>query len=152
MSLLSNQKCSFLIGIHLLVDSTVVFWKSKEETGNPVAFQLGMTASSEADISSLNFDSLHVFDAEDNLLFIVKHVPSVSEIDSRTGRSNVQHVDVGHLSLPISNPSQKEISANLKWSLGTSIVFKGIISSSIPREVKVRQPGVSVVGAHHDFS
>jgi len=119
----------------LVVDSIVVFWAPEVKVGEAAAFQLSLTAPSTVDISVLPISSLAIHFTEDFTPLIVRHVAS------DTGpETPIRRVDLGHLSAL--GDKREDIQADLRWNLGSKIVFAGTISSDAPTVMNVRMPPI----------
>jgi hypothetical protein len=106
-----------------------VFWSSEVDVGKPASFQLCLVAPTHIQIDALPFSSLsiHLPHREDPM--VIKHLDPES-----SPTLSFQYVDLGHIS-----PSAplKDVSANLRWQKGGSIVLAGSMSSDVPTSLKV---------------
>ncbi|KAJ7503038.1 Foie gras liver health family 1-domain-containing protein [Mycena galericulata] len=107
--------------------SSVVFWASEVKVGAPAAFQLCLTAPTNATISSLPFVSLDIQFSGNLPAVVLRHV-------SGPAPPSVQRVDLGHISP--SGAAEPPV-ANLRWLPGASVVFTGTLSSNIPTSAKI---------------
>lgn len=109
----------------------VVFWASDVKVGEEVAFQISVTAPSNIDLSALPVSSLAVQFTEDFPPVLVKHAAS----DSAATTTRIRRVDLGHVS--DDDEEADDVSADLRWTPGSKIVFAGTMSSESPMTMKV---------------
>lgn len=105
----------------------MVFWKADVLVGEPVAFQLSLTAKPDVSISSLCFSSLLIQFSGDTAPITVRHVGQEELVP-------VQRVDLGRVKS--SDNDSKEVEGSLRWGAGATVVFSGIISSESPATIK----------------
>ncbi|KAF5317621.1 hypothetical protein D9758_018225 [Tetrapyrgos nigripes] len=113
-----------------IFDTSVVFWSPEVKINEPAAFQLTLTAPSNTKIDSLPFKSLEIQFSEGVEPITFTHVND----DSAT-KLSVRRIDLGD----VATREQRTVEANLRWSEGSSVVFTGMISSSIPRTMIITQ-------------
>ena len=108
----------------------VVFWTPEIKVGEAAAFQLSLTAPSHVDISSLPVSSLTIHFTENFVPRIVQHVAS-----DPIAQTPIKRVDLGHISAL--GDKGEDVQADLRWSLGSKIVFAGTMSSDVPMLMSV---------------
>ncbi|KAJ7270064.1 Gryzun, putative trafficking through golgi-domain-containing protein [Mycena haematopus] len=108
--------------------STAVFWTSEVKVGELAAFQLCLTAPTNATVSSLPFSSLDILLSGNLPPVTVRHSSEESHAPF------VQRVDLGHISTSGTTGSSV---ANFRWQPGASIVFTGTLSSDTPASFKI---------------
>lgn len=122
----------------LPVDSTVTFWEPEVKIGQPVAFQICMTAPCVISLSALPFVSLRIYYADNFPPVVVRHTPPASNTPSESQQQQiVRRIDLGHLHLQSANPKERQVDANLRWPRGGSLVLVGSLSSDAPLQTKV---------------
>lgn len=97
--------------------------------GEQAAFQLTLTAPSSVTIGSLPFSRVAIHFANRETPVIVEHEP----LDNGAHIGSVGFVKLGQI-----DETELVCKTNLRWQLGSTLVFAGSISSQIPSVLKVR--------------
>ncbi|KAJ6491785.1 Gryzun, putative trafficking through golgi-domain-containing protein [Mycena vitilis] len=112
---------------HPIFGSSVAFWTSEAKVGEPAAFQLCLSAPTNATITSLPFSSLDIHFSGNLSPVVVRHV-------SDSAPALVQRIDLGRVS---SSDASASPVANFRWQPGSCIVFTGSLASDIPASFKI---------------
>lgn len=113
------------------VNSSVVFWTPDLNVGESSAFQIFLIAPTCRTIKSIPFSSLAVYVKDRVSPLIIRHSPS----DSDPPMLGV--VDLGHITPSNDDDLGGSRTADLRWNPGTTIVFRGTMSSDVPSVLKV---------------
>ncbi|KAG7449712.1 uncharacterized protein BT62DRAFT_1002032 [Guyanagaster necrorhizus] len=123
-----------LSGSQPIFDSNVVFWTHEVKVGQPVAFQVSITAPSDVAICELPFMSLSIRFSDDTLpLVLLQH--SGAEIDEP---SKVTHINLGHIS-KTGTDVPPTLKTNLRWKQDSTLVLSGTFSSEVPTTLKIEE-------------
>lgn len=109
----------------------VVFWRPKVQVDEAVAFQLSLSAPSDVSIFALPVTSLRIHFMDGLGQLVITHQAASEELASR----RIQLVDVGHVNL--GGEALNEVRADLRWTVGSKIVFSGTVVLKNPGTIKV---------------
>lgn len=114
-----------------IFDSSVIFWTPEINVGESSAFQISLAAPTCRTIKSIPFSSLAVFIQDRVSPLIIHHSPS----DADPHLLGV--VNLGHISPSDDDDLEGSRTADLCWTPGSTIVFRGTMSSDVPSVLKV---------------
>lgn len=122
----------YLIFINRLsVDCSVLFWTNEAELDERILFQISIHVPTNIDFSKLPLDALRLFLSDGTGPIVVKCISSEEEKDTLLTR-------LEHISVSADGVEVKEVEARFRWRPGDNLILSGTISSSVPREIKVR--------------
>ncbi|KAI5826272.1 hypothetical protein K523DRAFT_419385 [Schizophyllum commune Tattone D] len=116
-----------------LLKPTLVFWPSEVKVSEPAAFQIALTAPATASIAALPFTTLEIFFSQDPA-----HPPLTIRHADDAVLSRL--VDLGEL-VP---GEERELTANLRWSTGATIVLAGTMQSETPTTLTIPKLALTI--------
>ncbi|KAJ3501987.1 hypothetical protein NLJ89_g9091 [Agrocybe chaxingu] len=120
-----------------IFESDVVFWSSEVKVDELAAFQLSLTAPKLATISAIPFSRLMIHFSGDLPSISVEHEPSEGVSEPKP----IQRVDLGEIT---SSYDGSALKANLRWAVGSTIVFTGSLASETSTTLKVSSVVITV--------
>ncbi|KAF9486045.1 hypothetical protein BDN70DRAFT_870556 [Pholiota conissans] len=120
-----------------IFDSDVVFWSPEVKVDEQAAFQVTLTAPSNITISSLPFTRVAIHFASREAPLVIEHEQSDEEV------VGVRVVKLGYV-VQSDDGAEPVYKANLRWQLGSTLVFVGSISSKVPSVLRVTSIVVSI--------
>jgi hypothetical protein len=113
------------------VNSSVILWTPDINVGESSAFQISLTAPTCRSIKSIPFSSLAVYVKDRVSPLIIRHSPS------DTDPPLLGVVNLGHITPSNDDDLGGSRTADLRWHPGSTIVFRGTMSSDVPSVLKV---------------
>ena len=109
------------------VNTSVVFWKSEVCVGEEVAFQISLSAASDAMISALPIHSISIAFSQGHTSILIHHNVSPHS-------EQVRLVPLGR----VQGEDPVEVGVHLRWRPGDLVILTGTFISDVPGVFNVR--------------
>ncbi|KIK09233.1 hypothetical protein K443DRAFT_671719 [Laccaria amethystina LaAM-08-1] len=121
-----------------IFNSSVILWTPDINVGESSAFQISLTAPTCRSIKSIPFSSLAVYVKDRVSPLIIRHSPS------DTDPPLLGVVNLGHITPSNDDDLGGSRTADLRWHPGSTIVFRGTMSSDVPSVLKVTKLALTI--------